>query len=257
MPLEKASEKPSHSLLFLEKMVNTLEGERCKGQCLRLHVPRALCLIRRREGKVSHKSIWCHSIWNYICSDRDLVLSSSVCLKRLLTSQIAYTRVSRRSPHLCNDWLKTHEFIIDDIPISHFERESDGRYARFLSRKRVTRRFQLLCRNSQGPRRCIYSKGRLSLDVQQRRTFQGAPFSSILVVEVDNLSTPSKLKTLTNKFKDTYFPAGVRLGWFIDPINKIIYTFMRVLSDVVHISGMATTGILEFRRVARCCPDLH
>lgn len=28
-----------------------------------------------------------------------------------------------------NDWLKsvkTHEFIINDIPISHFERESDG-----------------------------------------------------------------------------------------------------------------------------------
>ena len=26
-----------------------------------------------------------------------------------------------------NDWLETHEFIVDGIPISHFERESDGR----------------------------------------------------------------------------------------------------------------------------------
>jgi hypothetical protein len=26
-----------------------------------------------------------------------------------------------------NDWLKTHEFIIDGILVSHFERESNGR----------------------------------------------------------------------------------------------------------------------------------
>jgi hypothetical protein len=32
---------------------------------------------------------------------------------------------------------------------------------------------------------------------------------------------------------DTYFPAGVRLGWLIDPINKMIYTFMRESDGVV------------------------
>jgi hypothetical protein len=45
--------------------------------------------------------------------------------------------------------------------------------------------------------------------LQQRRTFQGALFSPTFAVEVDNLSTAFKLNTLTSKFKDTYFPAGV------------------------------------------------
>jgi Uma2 family endonuclease len=68
------------------------------------------------------------------------------------------------------------------------------------------------------------------LDEQQLGTFQGAPF---FAVEADDLSMSPKLNTLTSKFMDTYFPAGVQLGWLIDPINKIIYTFMRESDGVV------------------------
>ena len=72
-----------------------------------------------------------------------------------------------------------------------------------------------------------------ALDEQQLSTFQGAPFSPTFAVEVDDLSTTSKLNTLTSKFKDTYFPSGVQLGWLIDPVNKTIYTFMRGSDGVV------------------------
>jgi hypothetical protein len=74
------------------------------------------------------------------------------------------------------------------------------------------------------------------------------PFSLTFAVEVDDLSMTSKLNTLTSKFIDTCFPAGVRLGWLIDPINKMIYTFMSpmALSNVVRISGISTMGILAF-----------
>ena len=71
------------------------------------------------------------------------------------------------------------------------------------------------------------------LDAQQLDTFQGAPFYPIFVVEVDDLSTASKLNTLTSKFLETYFPAGVELGWLVDPINKTIFTFKKESDDVV------------------------
>jgi len=161
-----------------------------------------------------------------------------------------------------NDWLKTHEFIIDDIPISHFERESDGRllpmpqvpiekegpvgeiFGQLRDWNNYTEQHGVPTSSQGGfnfgagtvrapdvafTPRDVYC----ALDVQQRRTFQGAPFSPTFVVEVDNLSMASNLNTLTIKFKDTYFPAGVRLGWLIDPINKTIYTFMRESDGVV------------------------
>ena len=52
-------------------------------------------------------------------------------------------------------------------------------------------------------------------------------------MEVEDFLTTSKLNALTSRFKDTYFPSGVQLGWLIDPINKTIYTFMRESDGVV------------------------
>lgn len=161
-----------------------------------------------------------------------------------------------------SDWLKTHDIIIDDIPIGQFERESDGRlvpmplvpvaiagpvgeiYGQLRKWNINTEQhgvptgpqvgFNFGAGTIKVPNVAftpcdIYS----ALDEQQRWTFQGAPFSPTFVVEVDNLSTASKLDTLTSKFKKTYFPAGVQLGWLIDPINKKIYTFMRESDGVV------------------------
>lgn len=65
------------------------------------------------------------------------------------------------------------------------------------------------------------------LSAKQRRTFRGKPFHPSFVVEVEDLSPRTKLGDLTSKFKETYFPAGVMLGWLIDPINKTIYTFKK------------------------------
>jgi Uma2 family endonuclease len=43
----------------------------------------------------------------------------------------------------------------------------------------------------------------------------------------------TKLNELTAKFKETYFPAGVQLGWLIDPINKKIFVFKRDRNGLV------------------------
>jgi Uma2 family endonuclease len=45
---------------------------------------------------------------------------------------------------------------------------------------------------------------------------------------VEDVSVTSKLEELTKKFKNEYFPAGVRLGWLVDPINEQIYIFKKV-----------------------------
>jgi len=42
-----------------------------------------------------------------------------------------------------------------------------------------------------------------------------------------------RLNTLTSKFKETYVPAGVQLGWLVDPINKTIFTFKKESDGVV------------------------
>ena len=160
-----------------------------------------------------------------------------------------------------NDWLETHEFIVDGIPISHFERESDGRLvpippAVFIKEAAVGEIFGQLRDWNRNNRQygvpttssggfnfggaikapdVAFTPGNVvaALDEQQLSTFQGAPFSPTFAVEVDDLSTTSTLNTLTSKFKDDYFPSGVQLGWLIDPVNKTIYTFMRGSDGVV------------------------
>lgn len=62
-----------------------------------------------------------------------------------------------------------------------------------------------------------------SLTHEQLYTFRGAPFHPSFLVEVKNVSRPTKLNELTTKFKNIYLPAGVKLGWLIDPENKVIY----------------------------------
>jgi len=71
------------------------------------------------------------------------------------------------------------------------------------------------------------------LDNNQLDTFQGDPFCPTFVVEVEDLSVTRKLNELTDKFRTTYFPAGVKLGWLVDPINWNIYVFKRDRDDVV------------------------
>ena len=160
-----------------------------------------------------------------------------------------------------NDWLETHEFIIDDITISHFERESDGRLVPMppvtLEKEAAVGEIfgQLRDWNINTGQKGIPTTSQggfnfagaikapdvaftpwnvyAALDEQQRRTFLGAHFCPTFTVEVDDLSTTSKLNALTRKFKDTYFPSGVQLGWLIDPFNKTIYTFMRGSDGVV------------------------
>ena len=72
-----------------------------------------------------------------------------------------------------------------------------------------------------------------SLSVVQRRTFKGEPFCPTFVVEVEDTSKKAKLTALTAKFKETYFPAGVQLGWLIDPIGKKIFVFKRDRNGLV------------------------
>jgi len=69
------------------------------------------------------------------------------------------------------------------------------------------------------------------LTLQQRESFQGAPFSPTFVVEVDDLTT--KLDELTSRIKDSFFPSGVRLAWLVDPVNKIFYDFKRTKDGVI------------------------
>lgn len=161
-----------------------------------------------------------------------------------------------------NEWLETHEYIFEGIPISLFERESDGRLVPMpqvpIERESTVAEiaYQLKNWNDETEQHGIittsqggfkFSNGAIKapdvaftpsdvccgLDVQQRRTFQGATFSPTFAVEVDDLLTTTKLDTQTSKFEETYFPNGVRLGWLIDPINKIIYTFSRESDGVV------------------------
>jgi len=36
-----------------------------------------------------------------------------------------------------------------------------------------------------------------------------------------------KLNEQTDKFKTTYPPVGVELGWLVDPVNQEIYVFRK------------------------------
>jgi len=74
---------------------------------------------------------------------------------------------------------------------------------------------------------------RRGLTDQQIYTFQGPPFTPSFVVEVDNLLAGNNETSLTDKFEQTYFPAGIVLGWLVDPVNRSFFVFMRDKDGVV------------------------
>ena len=67
------------------------------------------------------------------------------------------------------------------------------------------------------------------LTKEQRKTFQGAPFSPIFAIEVADILIKSKFEKLDRKIKDDYFApeSSVRLAWLIDPVNKEIHLYRR------------------------------
>ena len=165
-----------------------------------------------------------------------------------------------------NDWLKTHELVIDNVPISHFELDSEGKLIPMpqtpikkeaavgeivgqLRNWNINTRQNGGVTTSQGGFNLSTTGGRTirapdvaftpkqtycNLTQQQLLTFRGQPFSPIFAVEVEDLSVASKLSELTRKFKDEYFPAGVELGWLIDPRGKDIYVFKKNRTGTVH-----------------------
>ena len=68
-----------------------------------------------------------------------------------------------------------------------------------------------------------------NLTKQQRRTFQGPPFSPIFAVKVADISKQSDFERLDFKIKNDYFAmeSSVRLAWLIDPVNKKIHLYRR------------------------------
>ncbi|KAF8976746.1 hypothetical protein BGZ46_007990 [Entomortierella lignicola] len=159
--------------------------------------------------------------------------------------------------NLLNDWLKTHTLVIEKEPISHFELDSKGRLipmlqtpirkevvvaeiARQLGSWNIQSRINGAVTTSQGGFNFSRTGGRnirapdvaftpkktyRSLSEAQLDTFKGDPFNPTFVVEVESISFKSDLETLKTKFKTDYIPAGVKLGWLVDPINKEIYIF--------------------------------
>ncbi|CAG8627474.1 4212_t:CDS:2 [Paraglomus occultum] len=166
---------------------------------------------------------------------------------------------------LLNDWLKTNELLIDNTPINHFELDKKGRLIPMLQtpifkeatvgniygqldRWNVQTRQNGVPTCSQGGFNLSTTGGRTirapdvaftpsetyrNLTHQQLMTFQGQPFHPTFVVEVEDVSADSKLEELKDKFKTVYFPAGVQLGWLVDPVNRNIYVFKEDINGVV------------------------
>ena len=157
--------------------------------------------------------------------------------------------------------LKTHGLLIDKIPVNHFERDSNGRLipmpqvpvgkeaavaeiVRQLSNWNIQTRENGVVASSQGgfnfggsiraPDVSFMPKETYrGLTDQQIYTFQGPPFIPSFVVEVDNLLAGNNDSNLTDKFKQTYFPAGIELGWLVDPVNQSFFVFMRDKDGIV------------------------
>jgi len=153
-----------------------------------------------------------------------------------------------------NSSTRAHDVKID-TPISHFDLDSKKHLipmpqtpiekeaavleiARHLANWNVRTGQNGLCTSSQGgfkfngairaPDVAFTPKGVYrALDEEQRRTFRGDSFSPTFAVEVEDLIATGKLLELTRKFKDTYFPAGLELGWLVDPISKEAFVFNR------------------------------
>jgi Uma2 family endonuclease len=145
-----------------------------------------------------------------------------------------------------NDSLKVREVQINGTPVSHFERDSKGHLIpmpqtpilREMAAGEILRQlanWNIQTRQNGAP---TSSQGGFNfgegirapdvaftpkevyraLDKDQLLTFHGDPFSPTFVVEVENVSETCKLDELTDRFKTTYFPAGVELGWI--PLTK-------------------------------------
>ncbi|KAF9414093.1 hypothetical protein BGZ76_004923 [Entomortierella beljakovae] len=158
---------------------------------------------------------------------------------------------------LMNDWLRVHTLEIANEPVSHFEFTLEGKLipvSMFPFRKaavvsEIIR--QINNWNTQSRRKGVVTgstsaynfsttggkdmrtptaaflpkKIYRSLNEQQLETLDGDPFYPTFVVEVQNVSSESKLQELTDKFMNVYIPAGVQLGWLIDVENQKIFTF--------------------------------
>ena len=190
--------------------------------------------------------------------------SSLLCFKMKILSLNSYDpdrTYSLKEFEKMNDFLKTHEVQINHTPISHFDRDYKGRLIpmpqtpiqkevavgeifRQLANWNIQTRQNGAATTSQGG--FNFGEGIRApdvsftpsdiyrgLDQSQLATFQGHPFSPTFAVEVENLSETRKLNELTDKFKTTYFPAGVELGWIIDPINENVYVLKRDRDNLV------------------------
>ena len=130
-----------------------------------------------------------------------------------------------------NSSLKAHDVKIDGTPISHFDLDSKkhliavGEIFRQLANWNFRTRQNGVPTSSQGnpgPGVAFTSKEAYrALGEERRRSFQGEFFSPTFAVEVEDMDASGNLLEL----KDTYFPAGFKLGWLIDPINKAVYVF--------------------------------
>jgi Uma2 family endonuclease len=164
-----------------------------------------------------------------------------------------------------NDRLKTQDVEIEGTPISHFELDAKGRLIPMpqtpiqkeiavgaihglLDRWNIQAKQNGACTTSQGGFNLSTTGGKMirapdvaftprevyrSLTEQQLLTFRGEAFCPTFAVEVEDVSQGTKLSYLSNKFKDVYFPAGVQLGWLVDPINKKFYVFKKERGRVV------------------------
>ncbi|GET03545.1 hypothetical protein GLOIN_2v1840344 [Rhizophagus clarus] len=72
-----------------------------------------------------------------------------------------------------------------------------------------------------------------SLNEKQLWTLEGRPFTPIFVAEV-NVINHAIFNEIDNRFKNDYFADGtsVRLGWLLDPRNKMIWTYEKVDENV-------------------------
>lgn len=160
-----------------------------------------------------------------------------------------------------NNWLKSQDFLVDGTPVNHFERDAKGRLipmpqttldkepvvteiARQVSIWNIHTQQNGVVTTSQGGFR--FGEAIRAPDVafmpkeiyrgltqQQLSTFQGPPICPTFAVEVENFQTGNNEAILTAKFKDSYFPAGLKLGWMVDPINRKILSFRRDVDGVV------------------------
>lgn len=145
-----------------------------------------------------------------------------------------------------NDWLKTHDFEIDGTAVNHFERDAKGRLipmpqttldkepvvseiARQVGNWNIHAQQNGVVTTSQGgfrlggairaPDIAFIPKKIYSLTHEQLSTFHGPPFCPTFAVEVEIFQKNNNEADLIAKlFNQTNFPAGLELGWMVDPI---------------------------------------